>query len=432
MVRALTAKMLRFVMIMLLTSMSGQYLAAQNNETDPFAAYLKSIPPILKTISSDTVGSDQSAIVTRKMLIGSRDQTNSLYAIISGPAGQGTYPAILILHGGGGNGQGLQPLVESYAKRGYVALTLDIPGICGLDNTPRSTGPWKSKPWGEAPRFDVSADPKNSTLADAGIAGLEAFNLLASQPQVDKSRIGITGFSWGGYATTLLAGLLGDRVKAAYSVWGSGFYEKGSFWQQIIADLPEKDREIWLATFDAGRRAQHIKASYFVEAAANDTYFWPDAVGATLDAIPGDKGHVWGPNINHKRIPQGEKMQEVFFDYHLKKEGKAFGNVNIPAVKDNSDGSKTITVKVKIPAGIVADTVKLYYSKTGKDWISRKWLSIDGNPGKRNRYSFQIPSNIAAKKTDYFIYVADSRGVKISGEMYSTWSKVTSYILIPN
>lgn len=72
MVRALTAKLLRFVMIMLLTSMSGQYLAAQNPERDPFAAYLKSIPPILKTISSDTVGSDQTAIVTRKMLIGSR------------------------------------------------------------------------------------------------------------------------------------------------------------------------------------------------------------------------------------------------------------------------------------------------------------------------------------------------------------------------
>lgn len=84
----------------------------------------------------------------------------------------------------------------------------------------------KAKQNGETPRFNLTDGPRSSTLTDAEVAGLEAFNLLKAQPQTDTAKIGITGFSWVGYSTTFLSGLLGNKVKAAYAVFGCGFMIK--------------------------------------------------------------------------------------------------------------------------------------------------------------------------------------------------------------
>src|SRR5690242_17751643 len=247
--------------------------------TDPFQPYLNSIPTVSKVISENSVGSSETEITTRKFLFNSRNNLNTVYAIISFPQKMGSYPGILVLHGGGSKAEDVASIVENYAKRGYVAMCFDMPGICNNGTTPNSSGPWKSRPGPlEAPRFDIANGLENSTLFDAEVAGIEAFNYLSVQTNVNNKRLGITGYSWGGYSTTFLAGILGSRVKAAYSVFGSGFYEKGSFWKALISDLPDSVRQAWLTWFDAGRRAPKIKAAYFLEAASNDNFFWPEAV----------------------------------------------------------------------------------------------------------------------------------------------------------
>ncbi len=109
-------------------------------------------------------------------------------------------------------------------------MAIDIPGIAGTTNTPNSAGPWKSAAAGEGPRLNVTGGPQNSTLFDAGVAGIEAFNFLAAQTNVNNTKMAISGYSWGGYMTTMLSGILGSRVKAAYAIYGCGFYDLGTFW----------------------------------------------------------------------------------------------------------------------------------------------------------------------------------------------------------
>lgn len=77
------------------------------------------------------------------------------------------------------------------------------------------------------------------------------------------------------------------------------------------------------------RRAPSITAPYFLEAASNDTYFWPEAVEHTLDAIPGFRNHTWGPNKNHRRLSAGISMMQYHFDYYLKSKGQPFGRVSV-------------------------------------------------------------------------------------------------------
>ena len=47
---------------------------------------------------------------------------------------------------------------------------------------------------------------------------------------MDRRRIGITGISWGGYLTCIVAGL-DDRLKVAVPVYGCGFLGDDSVWK---------------------------------------------------------------------------------------------------------------------------------------------------------------------------------------------------------
>jgi cephalosporin-C deacetylase-like acetyl esterase len=405
--------------IFLLCSLPVSAHVIQKDDGDPFATYLNSVPKILQIISEIRSGSGDSAIVTREVVYSSKNNINKVYAIMAFPQKSGKYPALLVLHGGSGNASGLKDLVEKYARKGYVSLACDMPGYCNIEHTPYSSGPWKVHPApDERPRFNVADGVVNSSLVDAEVSGIEGFNLLVSQPNVDEAKIGITGYSWGGYSTTFISGLLGKRIKAAYSYWGCGFYEKGSFWKELIEKLPVSDRATWLKYFDAGRRASNIKANYFIEAAPNDTFFWPPAVAATLDAIKGEKNHTWGPNVNHTLTPTSDLMQEVFFDHQLKGVGAAFPSVKITKIKQQADGSKVVSIKTFIPRGVKADSINIYYSEKSNNWQKRKWLPIKAVLQGGNKYRVVIPADIVNRQIDFYAYLIDSRKVSVASFMY--------------
>lgn len=407
----------------LLLSLILARLALAATVEDPFTPFLASIPPITQTLSQVNSGAGSAAITTRKFIFSSRNAANTVYGILVYPQAAGTYPGILVLHGGGGDAETVAGVAASFAQRGYVALAIDLPGIAGTTNTPNTNGPWKSRPLGEAPRFDVSGGPQTSMLVDAEVAGLEGFNLLRSQTDVKPEAMGITGYSWGGYSTTLLTGLLGDKVKAAYAVFGCGFYDKGSFWKDMIAAMPAADRDVWLQYLDAGRRAPNIRAAYFLEGETNDTYFWPEAVGATLDAvIAPNKNHAWGPNLNHNQMAAGGTMQRLHFDYYLKGLGNAFATVEVKNIAAQPDGGKKIGFDVKLPSGVVVDSARLWYSEVKPDWQSRVWVPINAKSETGSAYSAILPADIAAKQVNYYVLVTDTRTVATASSMYNSAS----------
>ena len=403
-----------------LASASSTSTALAAPAADPFSAYLNSAPVADAAISEANSGSGTSAVTMRRFTFPSRGGANSVYAIYAYPQAAGSYPGILMLHGGGSNAEDLAGLVQGYAQRGYAALSVDLPGICGTGN--HSSGPWEARPVGEGPRFDVATGTQNSTLADAETAGLEAFNWLRAQAKVNPAAMGITGFSWGGYSTTFLSGLLGDKVKAAYAVFGCGFYEKGSFWKSLIAALPTTDRDTWLATFDAGRRAPGMKAAYFLEGESNDTYFWPEAVSATLAAVPGTKNHTWGPNLNHKQLPAGPAMQRLWFDHHLKGSAGAFATATLVRLEDQADGTRKARIETAwqegpaAPAGVTIDSVRLWFSPVGGAWTDRVWTAVAAKPGD-SAWTAVIPASQAGLTLDVYAVSTDSRSVATASAM---------------
>ena len=129
-----------------------------------------------------------------------------------------------------------------WARRGYVSFCQDQPGVCNMTKA-HSTGPWKKFKWGA---FSANPNATCSTLYDGVAAALNGLALLRSQPDVDKSNIGVTGGSWGGYMTTMVSGLAGDRVKASFSVYGCGYYNVGSAWAARLENMDKEEARRWL------------------------------------------------------------------------------------------------------------------------------------------------------------------------------------------
>lgn len=391
------------------------------NAQDPFTPYLNSIPTVSEIISTTNSGSGASAITTKRLTFKSKGGVNTIYGIMVYPQAAGVYPGMMIYHGGGGHAEYILSELQKYAALGYVTFGIDEPNIASVQKiSPYSTGPWTSAPSGEAPRFNVTGGAQNSTLCDAIVGSVEAFNLLSSQVNVDANKMAVTGPSWGGYLTTFVSGLLGNKVKAAYSSYGCGYYEAGSFWSTSIAAMSAADREVWLTYLDAGRRAPGITAPYFIEQPSNDTFFWPEAVQATLDAIPGTKNRFIMANINHALIPTSPAMKELYMGYYLKDLGNPFSSINVINSEPQTNGSLNVNINVTLPPGISATKVELFYCQRVSNWQSRIWSSIPALLVSGTTYRVNLTALMVNQGVNFYANLTDSRQIQVSSPIYKT------------
>lgn len=124
------------------------------------------------------------------------------------------FPAVIVLHGTGGSGNGMRSWCESLARRGIVAVAIDgrhHGARAGADRVPLKKyndaiiRAWKAKD-GEPRQYPFYFD----TCWDIW----RTIDYLQTLPDVDPNRIGLMGISKGGIETWL-AGAVDDRVKVA-------------------------------------------------------------------------------------------------------------------------------------------------------------------------------------------------------------------------
>lgn len=409
---------------------------------DPFVPYLDGkAPEIVRDL--DAMDAVPENITVRRVMFRSRDDSE-IFAIIATPKSSGKYPGILVLHGGGGSAEVEKAM--AWAQRGYVAVAPDLPGIAEPTKLAGSTGKWSALKYGDG-RWVATPDGSSSVIFDAVLAAMKALHLLRSQPEVDTSRIGVVGISWGGYLTTMVAGLAGDQVRAAFAVFGCGFYERTSQFSgpnSTLSKMPAAERERWLRDLDAGRRADGIKAAFFTAGATNDFFYWPQAVQATLDAIRGEKNHLYAPNANHKvplpggtifakqsdepfqptafqpyPTPNGSKanwmsMEVPYFDYYLKGIGKPLPKVSVLESNDPQ------LARFHIDAPCLLTKVEVYWAKANPDVAKREWITLPANLSGDD-YEALLPEEAA----EWFTVVSDDREISVSSDMVAVKSAPT-------
>ena len=102
------------------------------------------------------------------------------------------YPAMVLIHGGGGTA--FDRWVKVWNSRGYAAIAMDL---CGC--VPVGTyGNWKRHEQGGPAGWDASFGQLNDVIEDqwtyqATSAAILAHSLIRSYPEIDADRIGVTG-----------------------------------------------------------------------------------------------------------------------------------------------------------------------------------------------------------------------------------------------
>jgi hypothetical protein len=175
--------------------------------------------------------------------------------------------------------------------------------------------------------------------------------------------------------------------------------------------MPATEREQWLKYLDAGRRAPGIRAAFFTAGASNDFFFWPPGVQATLDAIPGEKNHLFAPNANHKvPLPGGLDVEVPYFDYDLRGLGEPFPKVSV----QKSDDLLVAHFTIKAPHPL--KKVEVYWSANKEGWMKRQWAALPASATGADSYEVKFPAE-AANGADWFVVASDDRPVTVSSDL---------------
>ncbi len=121
------------------------------------------------------------------------------------PAGQGPFPAVLVIH----ENRGLNPYIEDVARRvaveGFVALAPDglfpVGGYPGNDDDGRTLQ-------GNLDQGKLRTDMLNSAI-------------LLKAHKLSNGNLGVTGFCWGGSTVNFLAVTLGPDLHAGVPFYGA-------------------------------------------------------------------------------------------------------------------------------------------------------------------------------------------------------------------
>jgi dienelactone hydrolase len=324
-----------------------------------------------------------------------------IFAYYARPAAaEGPLPAMLLVHGGGG--QAFSEWATLWAERGYAALAMDLAGQGPDRERLPDGGPDQSDDVKFRP-FEESDVPQMWTY-HAVAAVLLGHSLLADQPEVDRERIGITGISWGGYLTSIVAGI-DPRLKVAVPVYGCGFLAENSVWLPRFAALPAEDRARWTAHFDPARYLPGVSCPILFVNGTNDFAYPLDSYRKSYRLVPGraDLSVTVGLPHGHR---EGWAPREIglFVDSVLR------GGDPLPRMGPTSvEGdrlSATFESKTKVAAG------GLHFTTSTGEWQTRAWQSVeaelaDGTVGAA------LP---AERPLVAFLTVTDERGAVVSTE----------------
>lgn len=311
------------------------------------------------------------------------------------------YPAMVLVHGGGGTA--FDKSVRLWTSRGYAAIAMDT---CG--QVPKgSYGKWQRDEhggpagWGGWEQTDLP--PTDQWTYHAVTDVILAHSLLRSMPQVDPDRVGITGISWGGYLTCIVAGL-DDRFKFAAPVYGCGYLGDDSVWLPNFEKLGKEKAATWLKAWDPSQYLPDVTMPMLWVDGTNDFAYPMDSLQKSYRLPKTPRTLVTRVRMPHGHNGPGENPEEIraFADAIL------MGEQSLPRVtsQGTENGVAWATAAIEAPA-----KAELNFTRDTGKWQQRKWETVEAKL-ENGRASAPIPDGT----TVYYFNFTDARGLLVSTE----------------
>ncbi|MBI2421797.1 MAG: acetylxylan esterase [Candidatus Hydrogenedentes bacterium] len=334
------------------------------------------------------------------------------------PEGQ-KLPAMVLVHGGGGTA--FHDWVKIWHDKGYAAISMDLEGQLPTEGHPRHAlgGPSRTG------MFDDEAKPRNAQWMYHAVADIMlAHSLLRSLPEVDPARIGMTGISWGGVLSSLVAGV-DDRFAFAAPVYGCGYlYDSKGYFNRMGAkdDATLELRKYW----DPARYFTNAPMPMLWVNGDNDPHFSVDTMSRSHQSA----GPASILSI-HPRMPHGHGVSwetnmvpEIYAlaDHLLKGSGAPLARIT-----KQPEAQKGATVilhyESKAPvvsASLYALTAPLEYDQ--KDEKSHLDLvqPFEATEALLDSAAKTVTATLPENCTWYYINLTDDRGCIVSSDLQST------------
>ncbi|AGA29392.1 alpha/beta hydrolase family protein [Singulisphaera acidiphila] len=321
-----------------------------------------------------------------------------VFAYYGKPKGEGPFPAMVLVHGGGG--KAFREWAKLWAERGYAALAMDLAGH-GPDGPRLDDGGPDQDDHGKFQDF-ADSDVGQMWTYHAVAAVIRGHSLLAARPEVDAKRIGITGISWGGYLTCIVAGL-DDRLKVAVPVYGCGFLNDNSFWLGQFKAMSPTLRDRWLSLFDPSKYLGGVRCPILFVNGTNDFAYPLDSYQKSYHLVPGPVDLCVTVRMPHGHS-QGWTPQEIgLFVGSVLEGGKRLARLGAPVI---ADGLASAAIESQTPLV----QAELAYTTDEGEWPKREWKTVEATLSE-GKASAMLPEK---RPLVFFLTVKDDRGAVAS------------------
>jgi hypothetical protein len=238
-------------------------------------------------------------------------------------------------------------------------------------------------------------------VADAVLA----HSLLRAQPEVDVSRIGLTGISWGGYLTCIIAGV-DDRFRFAVPVYGCGHYLETTFADSVKKAGADHGAR-WMQWWDPSNYLPKAGMPMLWVTGSNDFAYWFPALQKSYRLIPGDhRTLAVRLRMAHGHGPAGEAPKEIaaFADSILRKGDP------LAAIVSQSRQDRHVAVKYQSIRPIMKAELNFTADVTSP-WPKREWKSL---PATVNDNS--VAAVLPPEARIYYLNLFDDRDCVVSTE----------------
>lgn len=319
-------------------------------------------------------------------------------------------PAVVLVHGGGGTA--FREWAELWARRGYAAIAMDLAGAEPIDGKNPHKGDSRTQlPDGgpgqsDVEKFGAIDQPVTEQWPYHAVADvLRAHSLIRSFKEVDANRTAVTGISWGGYLTCIVAGV-DSRFKAAVPVYGCGFLFHESVWIPRFEKFTPAQRERWIQLWDPSQYLPTVSMPIFFVNGTNDFAYHLSSYMKSAHAVPGEKNLRITVKMPHSH-PAGWAPAEIgmFIDQHLR-DGTPLPKISLPKI---SEGKITATVVTKTSLKSAA----LHYTTDDEAINKHNWTNVEATI---TGHTLTAPAPPAEAKL-WFITVTDERDAIVSSEV---------------
>jgi dienelactone hydrolase len=326
------------------------------------------------------------------------------YGLPHGASPKARVPGVVCVHGGGGTA--FAEWVRIWNSHGFAAIALDTNGA--VPEAPADNEPDKHRhQWAGPPRygFDQAQElPQDQWPYHAVASIVLANSLLRAMPDVDPDRIGITGISWGGYLTSLVAGV-DDRFSFAIPVYGCGFVHEGTSWNGLV---DEYGRQRWVSLWDPSSHLGRARMPMLWVNGTNDEHYHLPLFQKSYRLPRGSRWLAIRVRMDHGH-GSGWSAPEIYAF------AKAAVGQGEPLVTIGEQGREAdeAWVAYKSPGNVRVKEAQLHYTVDKGPWVNRFWQTTTARMEQDDgRVIGRLPEGTVA----YYFNLVDNRGLLVSSE----------------